>query len=553
MSDEKKRREAELDAFWDIDALIPPKRAPHYVGNTDTAEIVLDPIALAEPDPTPDRSQAIPPPADSAPKRHFIPPHSAEEEQKAPAPDVEYVPENALVRRVRLYRWRSNYRYYESFVLDAVKLYPIRAGECARVPFFSYVPQYSQMTRPQLEWYLYWREGARQGVWRDTDYSYVLLYIYELINLSDRLEPLKVQAALCGIWAHYRTIYRQLDTYLPEWICDHCLIHHLPPPDLCTGELLSVAMAHCSLKEFYVPTSGDDGYISALLAFCSNYEYRKSKFYTGENVPLFDRVIAGALREVTKLTSADGKLFVSAKMDDSKLLRDAYTGALCSYRIKRKIEVEYCSFSRTHELRYFLTDVVKYTENRLRGVIGVRSRLSVYALPVAVRTHLDTYLDGVLPQRKPISKKEEAPAEYERLYDLPRTELSLSGAAEIERLSWETTERLVEAFEENGDQPSVSETSAVPMPEPILMPEAEKTADTESAWTRYLPFLRAALEADRKGETDAAAALGRSLDVIADEVNTLAAELLGDILLEEDGSGAFAVIEDYLELAESLF
>ena len=41
--------------------------------------------------------------------------------------------------------------------------------------------------------------------------------------------------------------------------------------------------------------------------------------------------------------------------------------------------------------------------------------------------------------------------------------------------------------------------------------------------------------------------------MIADEVNTLAAELLGDILLEEDGSGAFAVIEDYLELAESLF
>lgn len=553
MSDEKKRREAELDAFWDIDALIPPKRTPHYVGNTETAEIVLEPFETTQSSPVPDRSQPIPPPTDSSPKRHFIPPHSAEEEQKALAPDVEYTPDNALVRCVRLYRWKSSYRYYESFVRNAVKLYPIRAGECTRVPFFSYVPQYSQMTRQQLEWYLYWREGARQGIWRDTDYSYVLLYIYELINLSDRLDPMEVQTALCSVWAHYRTIYRQLDSYLPEWICDHCLIHRLPPPALCTGELLSVVMAHCSLKEFYVPMSGDNGYISALLAFCSNYDYRKSKFYSGENVALFDRVIAGALNEVTRLVSTDGRLFVSAKMDDSKLLRDAYTGALCSFRIKRKIEVDYCSFSRTHELRYFITDVVKHTENRLRGVIGVRSRLSVYALPVAVRSHLDAYLDGVLPQRRSVSQKEEAPAEYEKLYDLPKTELSLSGAAEIERLSWETTERLVEAFEENGGQPPIPETPPVPMPDPIWTAEEEKIPDTESAWTQYLPFLRAALEADRKGETDAAAALGRSLDVIADEVNTLAAELLGDILLEEDGSGAFAVIEDYLELAESLF
>jgi predicted RNA-binding protein (virulence factor B family) len=91
------------------------------------------------------------------------------------------------------------------------------------------------------------------------------------------------------------------------------------------------------------------------------------------------------------------------------------------------------------------------------------------------------------------------------------------------------------------------------MPDPILTAEEEKIPDTESAWTQYMPFLRAALRADRKGETDAAAELGKSLDVTADEINTLAAELLGDILLEEDESGAFVVIEDYLELAEGLF
>ena len=83
------------------------------------------------------------------------------------------------------------------------------------------------------------------------------------------------------------------------------------------GELLSTAMSHCTLKEFYVPSGGVDGYLRALLVFCSNYDYRKSKFYIGENTELFDRIILGALREVTRLVSDDGKLFVSAGMDDS--------------------------------------------------------------------------------------------------------------------------------------------------------------------------------------------------------------------------------------------
>ena len=33
---EKKKRDAELDEFWDIDALIPKRRAPHYAANTET-------------------------------------------------------------------------------------------------------------------------------------------------------------------------------------------------------------------------------------------------------------------------------------------------------------------------------------------------------------------------------------------------------------------------------------------------------------------------------------------------------------------------------------
>jgi len=550
--DEKKRRAEEMDRFWEIDALIPPKKAPRYPSDTEAVEITLDtPEKAAE-----ERSREIPipPPASDAPRRRFIPPHTAEAERRAVA-DEEYIPENALIHRVRLFRWRSTYRYYETFARDAMRLRDVHGVECPRVSFFSYVPQYSQMSRQQLEWYLWWRENLRRGICRETDYSYLLLFVYEIINLSGETDAGLSRELLCRVWVNYRKTYPQLDSCLPEWICDYSLIHRLPPPESCTGSLLREIMSHCTLKEFYVPSGDADVTVRALLTFCSNYDYRRSKFYTSERSELYDRAVVCALRAVAEHTAEDGKPFLTAGMDDSKLVRDAYAGALCSYRIKRRIEVEFCSFSRSHELRYLITDAVKYTENRLRAHFGVRSRLSIYALPTAIRVLLDRVLDELLPARDATStkkKREEAAREaaYERLYDLPRKELSLADAAEIERLSWDTTERLVEAFEE-----AESEEERLPEPLPAMpeecLPSEVASCEDGGAWTPYLPFLRAIRAGDSAGQRAAARAAGLPLEVLADEVNALAAELLGDILLEEDGDG-YAVIEDYRTTLESL-
>ena len=430
---------------------------------------------------------------------------------------------------------------------DAERLFPVVGREASRVSFFSYVPQYSQMTRGQLEWYLWWRENLRHGIFLETDYSYLLLYAYEQINLSEKITPTLAQKNLFDLWLHYRETFRQLDSYLPEWICDMGLIHRLPPPEGCVGKHLSAAMSHCNLREFYVPSGGNDGYVRALLAFCSNYDHRKSKFCTEENQKLFDSSVIGALSEVVSHMSGDGKLFSRSGMDDSKMLRDSYTGAICSYRIKRKIEVEYCSFSRSNELRYLVTDIVKYTENRIRTSLGVRSKLSIYSLPDNIRSVLDTYLDRVLPvrQRTAASVRKEEAAAYEKLYDLPSKPLSLSAAAEIESLSWDTTQKLVEAFEEE-------ETQVVVAPEPILkVASVEENTQEEpfrAAMTPYLAFLRAVLDAAPSLQREEAQKMGKLPDLLADEINDLAAEHTGDILLEEC-DGGYAVIEDYTEQA----
>jgi hypothetical protein len=103
----------------------------------------------------------------------------------------------------------------------------------------------------------------------------------------------------------------------------------------------------------------------------------------------------------------------------------------------------------------------------------------------------------------------------------------------------------VEAFEEE-------ETQVVVAPEPILkvasVEENTQEDPFRAAMTPYLAFLRAVLDADQSLQREEAQKMGKLPDLLADEINDLAAEHTGDILLEEC-DGGYAVIEDYTEQA----
>lgn len=544
----QKAREDELDRFWDIDALLPKKTVVPHAADTSAVEIEIPAVTEEG-----ERAYTLPArPKSEGGARSAAHEPSLHKSAESRMPAEEYVPENALLRSVRIHPWSSSYRYYEDFLRDAVRLYPIRGEECPRASFFSYVPQYSQMSRAQLEWYLWWRDCFRRGINLEIDYSYLLLYAYELINLSRKLDPTLVQKELCKLWENYRDTYHQLDSYLPEWICDCSLLHRLPPPEWSSPALQAAAMNHCRFREFYVNCSGEEGYARALIAFCCNYNYRKSKFCTEENLALFDRAILSVVKQLTEMTAAGGKILSKAGFEESRMQRDAYSGALCVARVKRRIEIEYCSFSRSHELRYFLTDLVKYTENGIRAALGIRSRLTVYSLPMQVRAFVDSVLSGILPKR-PTEEPREA---YEELYDIPKRTLSFEAAAEIEKASWETTDLLIEAFSEEDEADGEESVGALPVKEeadsaPQIATPVPEMQDTQDVWARYRPYLRAIAAREDWWQKEEVRRLGKPTDVIVDEINALSVDRFGDILLEEADSG-YAVIEDYTDWLDEL-
>ena len=550
---QKETRNTEsLDDFWDISSLVPKRKSaplPHSREIAEPTELHL---------PRQNVSDAVP---DVPLGKRFVSPEAEMRARFAPKPMQTYTPEVGLLREVRIYPWKSTYDYYEAFCRHAALLADREGEKCPEADFFSYMPQYTQLTAAQLQYYLWWRTNFKRGNTLPAAYSYLLLYLYELINLDEaRLSPVKGQELMLRLWLSYRGTYPRLDTLLREWLCDYSLLHHLPPPVLPT-DLYRVLLSGCRLKEFYVSAAEHgDAMTVAILLFCNNYDYTKSKFYTDKTREEYDRVLSGAIGVALAHLREECGASLTGNGGVSTVSRDVFAGAVCSCRIKRRIEVDYTSFSHTHDLRFVMTDVLKYAENAIRANHGIKSRLSIYALSVPLRERLDAYLATALtPRAKTTSAARAAVPEYERRYELPVVEISPTRAAEIEANSWLTTKRLVEAFsgeEESVENEKSPETgvknddfSAFAPMQPPCEPESGEEEGFAAALGDLLPFVQAALKRDKAAQRQVALSRGEMTDAVADRINTIAAELLGDILLEED-NGVYVVLEDYLEFLE---
>lgn len=531
-----------LDDFWDIESLLPAKKPVANKSSNMSVEAVEIEFDVST------SQKAMEKTAVAAQDLRTLSLVHTASNKKAEAidPMLVYSPRHPLIGQVRIYPWRSSFHFYERFCQIAHTLFERHGQACQPVPFFSYMPQYDQMSRAQLDWYLYWRDCVRQGKYLDTDYSYIFLYLFEVINLSDRIPPAQGQRLMCDIWRQYRKIYPLLNRYLSDWICDYSLIHQLPPPTEMLSELLPFMAENSSFKEFYACPSDNEATQEAhiYLTFCTNYNYKKSKLYQSgqEQAAAMDEHIPGALSAVIRAMASQDTAFSKSRMQKATLNRDSFIGALCSGDMKRRIEVDYCSFNRSHELRFLITDMIKYTENRLRTMFGMKSRLSIYGLPEQVKFALDEYFGTALPSKKrmPI----ERPA-YEALYDAPTAIVSPEHAKQIEQESWDITRQLVEAFEDDCAVTLVVE-APLEQQESLVM-----ESHLSEALEPYADLLRAVDQGDFMRQQSVCRSMGKMIDAMAEEINTLAADVLGDILLEENGNG-YVLIEEYRSEIASL-
>ncbi len=548
--------ETDRDEFWDIDKLL-PKKSARRAAKFDTTSVGISSAPMP-----PETSN----PALFSSSELKLSACSAAKEKETARLVLEYSPENAFIGKVSVYTAPSPYRYYEDFELTMHKYLRLTVKEAERVPFFSYVPQYSQLSKQRLSWYLYWRSLCRRREYVQTDLSYIILYIYELLNFENPRHPDRIIAELCSLWRAYRAEYHQLDRYLPDWVCDYCLIHAVSLPTDIVSDFIYDTTEHSTLKGFYYGAEnvGSDAYTWGMICAASLYNYKKSKYYTDENKALFDThikaAVSFALGEKLGGGSEGERSYVRHK-------RDVYVGALCTAAAKRTLYIEHIPLTQARLLRSETTLAIKHAENRLRGILGIKSRLSTVGLDLKLKEKTDRYFAEAFGAEisSEHRRTQETEPDYMAYYDSQTHGTELCRAADIEAASWDTAQLMCESFDEDDEllfaeqdsaqkedkkeKSDISKEASKSSAEAVPLLDFEAYENEEGSCELCLDFcerevLSLLLLGKSKEAERTAAEHGRFLSAVCERINEAALDILSDIVTEQR-DGEYYVLSDY--------
>lgn len=491
--------------------------------------------------------------------------------QKPPVePPKVYEKHGALISKITVESWSGEMDFYTRFALDAEKSHlakPQRPDEEMKpAQFYSLVPQYSHMTGAQTEYYRRLREFWRHGEHPDCDSAYVMLYIFELLNLGS-VDKCEIARALTSVWLGYRERMPRLDSYMCEWLEDFCMINDLPLPDEIFSHISEIA-AKAHFKEYYfdalLSTEGRQNLAARAFIDCySDYVFSASKYY-GENREKYDRYIPLAVSAVLD-EGLKQKRGIFACDKSYKIVVDTFIGCAVSSDKKKRVKIEFTSFLRGIETREYVTALVKYSENVLRRSLGIKAKLGVKSLDEWTTAIVDSFFAPLMPREKVKKPADEMymPDGYLKNYEAETSGFDFDAAAEIERLSWANTARLTAsedeekpAAEENAEESEVSLDGEISSDiydtavgdntdnKEENPQEEESPTDADNGDNGAdMDFMRSAAMAALEGRfREWAKESGYYEGEAQDRVNTYFLDIIGDVILED-----FTFIEDYRE------
>ena len=88
-------------------------------------------------------------------------------------------------------------------------------------------PVYNNLTIYQLRSYFSWRTLIRNKLYKQTEQSYVFLYIYELLNKIGVKNEIDGLNKIIDLWQNYRVFDNSFDKYLSNWVKDYYIINRI--------------------------------------------------------------------------------------------------------------------------------------------------------------------------------------------------------------------------------------------------------------------------------------------------------------------------------------
>ena len=435
----------------------------------------------------------------------------------------------------------------------------------AKADLYMYYPFYQQMGYAQLRTYFSWRARVRRGEIAETSFSYVFLYIYELlagVGVGDAAEGLE---KLTSLWGEYRKYKPELDRYMSRWIRDYHIYYELPHD-------FSVYVKTHELQEYYPELYlFDEAEVNkfALWNAISGYDAAKSGFYNAGNAEALKKCFDYVLRSIRELCSQHDKQAGDLLLVDkfTTIYWTPFRGALF-YEDKRQPDRSvtmqngetYCRKDGVWTTNAAINDsarkelagyLIKKTEAGLRKAVKYKYKLNVNPGMLAV----DLKKLGITIKMFDAAI-EKAVAHFQS--DARRTVVTVDrdNLARIRVEALGTQNRLI-VPEDGYLQPHMGdgETQAAPAAATANAPVSEQSED--DGWIAFGEALSAperdALALILRGGADFlkyAREKGFMPEILIDGINEKAADYAGDNILDADGlygDGVVSIYGDYME------
>jgi len=440
-------------------------------------------------------------------------------------------------------KYRTTSAKYTAFVHEAKRLINMDGRKCEFVPFVCYLPVYSAMTKEQHDWYFYWRSQFRLGNILKTDFSYIFVAIYEIIN---KAVPLGEDALdrMIALWKAYRDDYPRLDRYMPQWCADYILLNSIDRSlDSIVNEVSVTPDCLAPYPEIYYNDTLKNGFshLPIEVLYCmSDHDARSGRLYKngfGNNYEDALRKALTALEEYS-MSAYDEPLMEHLAPPESQVSWESYRGAVCAHAAARKVEIRYRPYSMSKEFRTFLSSVMKHVENIVRAQLKLVGRLRSYELDSEYMKVIDRALHAETVPTQTVKQEETEESRAAKEYAKRLQSVDISKASELEHESWENTKLLLDAI---GEELVFEEEVEV------IEPEDEDDGDILSVLTELeLKVVKILADGGDASEIDALCAAEFTFpDAVYDSINEKASDILGDILI--DTSDVPMIIEDYAD------
>lgn len=198
-----------------------------------------------------------------------------------------------------------------TFMDDYVDNYDIN------VPCNKNNPVYNNLTIYQLRSYFSWRTLIRNKLYKQTEQSYVFLYIYELLNKIGVKNEIDGLNKIIDLWQNYRVFDKSFDKYLSNWVKDYYIINRINIDFNLIEEELPIKN-NDNLKDISEILIGNYENKLEFLDSISNYHILKSKIMEHKYSFLINLVIPEIFKNLDKYFSENNLSFVNITFGEFK-------------------------------------------------------------------------------------------------------------------------------------------------------------------------------------------------------------------------------------------